>query len=155
MRLQQVAAGECKPRRTGGGARRAPAAWETRQLQQFGQTMQLSCNPAKYFVIANDQVQGSSPDCLAGGLKWALPTHALGPCVSAQCPLAFRAIFPCVPGTLDYAFCTGDKGGMVIPGEEEVTPYHGLCISHVALRTTFECEKVRTGDQTRRPAALL
>ena len=41
-----------------------------------GQTLQLSCNPAKYFVQAND-----------------------------FCPLAFRAVFPCDTGRKDVAFC--------------------------------------------------
>ena len=88
-----------------------PAAWELRQLQQFGQPMQRSCNPAKYFVMAND-----------------------------QCPLAFKAHFPCVLGRHDYPFCTGDKGGAVVPPEKDKkTPYHRLCASHATVRDVFRC----------------
>ena len=63
--------GKCKP-----VPGREPAPWELQQLRQFGHTMQLSCNPAKYFVQAND-----------------------------QCPLAYRAHFPCNPDRKDYKFC--------------------------------------------------
>jgi hypothetical protein len=54
----------------------SPAPWETHQLAQWGQTQQLSCNPAKYFVMAND-----------------------------LCPLAYRAHFPCDKTSKDYVFC--------------------------------------------------
>jgi len=132
-RLELVRQGSCPHGAAGGwsalaaGAREAPlplplplppAAWEARQLQQFGQTMQRSCNPATYFVMAND-----------------------------LCPLAFKAHFPCVPKRKDYAFCTGVRGGVVVEkaeegeeGEEHIkTPYHFLCVSHATVREVFRC----------------
>ena len=56
-RLELVRSGECTPRLASEKPRVVvePAEWELRQLHQFGQTQQLSCNPAKYFVQANDQ----------------------------------------------------------------------------------------------------
>jgi hypothetical protein len=82
QRLHMVKTGVCKP---APGAQ--PAAWESYWLTQFGHTMQLSCNPAKYFVQAND-----------------------------QCPLAFRANFPCDPARKDYKFCTSDGAyGTLVP----------------------------------------
>ena len=71
-RLQLTRQGDC-PARPG----RVPVDWELHQLAQWGQTLQLSCNPAKYFVQAND-----------------------------LCPLAYRAHFPCKEGDRDYVFCT-------------------------------------------------
>ena len=90
-RLELVRSGQCVPRLVTEEPRvtAEPAAWELRQLQQFGQTQQLSCNPAKYFVQAND-----------------------------QCPLAFRAHFPCEFGTKDYDFCTGRLGGAIVKGPD-------------------------------------
>ena len=71
-RLDLVRSNECPTR-----ANRRPAAWEAHQLLQWGQTQQLSCNPAKYFVQAND-----------------------------QCPLAYRAHYgPCDTHDKDYHFC--------------------------------------------------
>ena len=82
MRLQSVSSGKCAS-----NPKQWAAAWELQQLDQFGQAMQPSCNPAKYFVQAND-----------------------------MCPAAFRAHFPCQPGTHDYVFCTGRWGGAVVKG---------------------------------------
>ena len=86
-RLAQVQRGDCLPQHTPSGSLAAPAAWEARQLIQFGQTQQLSCDPAKHFVPAND-----------------------------QCPLAFRAHFPCDNNTKDYGFCSGKYGGALVKG---------------------------------------
>jgi len=71
VRLGLVTSGACPADPT-----KEMAAWEVLQHRQFGQTQQLSCNPAKYFVQAND-----------------------------MCPLAFRAHFPCVKHSKDYEFC--------------------------------------------------
>ena len=90
-RLALVKDGECAARDG-----RAPAAWESKQLMQYGQTQQLSCNPAKYFVQAND-----------------------------QCPLAYRAHYPCDEAKKDYVFCTSN--------------YHKMCASHEVLRDCFHC----------------
>ena len=107
-RLAKVKTGECKP-----DPDRPPAEWERRQLDQFGHTQQLSCNPA-------------SP--------------VTGYPVAAQtCPGGFRAHFPCKPGTLDYGFCIGVWGGTVLNGEQYA--FHELCISHAMLRQVFECMK--------------
>jgi hypothetical protein len=59
--------------------------WERWQLSQFGQTQQLSCNPALYFAQA-----------------------------MLKCPQALRMHFPCDPTKLDYDYCTGKFGGMVV-----------------------------------------
>lgn len=76
-RLGLVKDGTCPSRMLSDGVTpRQPAPWEARQLKQFGQTQQLSCNPAKYFVMAND-----------------------------QCPGAYRAHFPCKEERKDYQFC--------------------------------------------------
>jgi len=116
-RLGLVARAQCAAqvvgaRADGGDVVAPPRAWEARQLQQRGQTMQLSCNPAKYFVVAND-----------------------------QCPFAFKANFPCDPAQPDYDFCTGAAGGAVVyPKVSKVpTPYHKLCGSHAMIRDTFKC----------------
>jgi hypothetical protein len=68
---------------------------------QFGQTQQLSCNPAKYFVQAND-----------------------------QCPLAFRAHFPCDPTKKDDKFCHGEYGGAIVKGP--TGPRCEPCVVHLA-----------------------
>ncbi|KAL1507404.1 hypothetical protein AB1Y20_008246 [Prymnesium parvum] len=86
-RLQQVKRGECVPAVLRDGSAKPPAVWEEKQLRQYGQTQQISCNPAKYFVQAND-----------------------------QCPLAYKAVFPCDPNKKDYNFCTGKWGGAVVKG---------------------------------------
>ena len=84
-RLDLVRKRRCKPRLNGARQPVAPAAWETLQFNQFGQPLQLSCNPALYFPLAN-----------------------------TKCPMAYKAHFPCVQGTLDYDFCTGARGGMEV-----------------------------------------
>eukprot|EP00966_Prymnesium_polylepis_P324923 7380920-Prymnesium_polylepis.3 len=102
MRLQAVRDGVCKP----SGA--PPAPWEQRQLDQFGDTQQLSCNPASPttgFTVAN-----------------------------SQCPLAYRAHFPCHEDDLDYEFCTGAKGGMDVKKNGHIVPYHELCLGHDMFR---------------------
>ena len=116
-RLGLVASAKCSSqvvgvRADGGDLLAPPKAWEARQQQQRGQTMQLSCNPAKYFVIAND-----------------------------QCPFAFKANFPCDPAQPDFDFCTGARDGAVVyPKISKVpTPYHKLCGSHAMVRDTFKC----------------
>jgi hypothetical protein len=76
-RLEMVRSGQCLPRKSAEGVLVAPASWEAHWLRQFGQTMQFSCNPAKYFPLAND-----------------------------KCPLAYRAHFPCVSGRRDHQFCS-------------------------------------------------
>ena len=152
-RLEDVRNGVCKP--SGNG----PAPWEQRQLDQFGDTQQLSCNPASLttgFTVAN-----------------------------GQCPLAYRAHFPCVAGTLDFQFCTGENGGADVkkdgmcteptvmrralatprrrlrtfhrlsaafrvhslrqlarfhrPLAGHIVPYHELCMGHDLFRRVFEC----------------
>ena len=120
-RLDLVRRGECSPGVTAEGDPLPPAEWETRQLQQFGQTMQLSCNPAKYFVIAND-----------------------------KCPIAYKAHWPCQQGTRDYEFCTGTRDGTLVPPKEPdapmptiKTPFHLLCESHESIRSTFRCNHPR------------
>jgi len=87
-RLQMVRDGQCTPRVLASGELRPPADWEMLQLSQFGQTQQFSCNPAKYFVQANE-----------------------------QCPLAYKSNFPCDKDALDYNMCTGRWGGAVVKGE--------------------------------------
>ena len=87
MRLDKVKTGDCKPTVDEDGNSVPPAPWERWQLAQFGQTQQLSCNPAKYFVQAND-----------------------------KCPEAFKAHFPCDETKADYRFCDGTYGGMVVNG---------------------------------------
>ena len=88
-RLDQVRSGTCtaKHREAPPWGPADPAAWELRQLEQFGQSMQSSCNPAKYFTQAND-----------------------------MCPFAYKAHFPCNPNTLDYKFCKGTWGGAIVKG---------------------------------------
>ena len=70
-RLAKVMSGACK--RTPGAM---AAEWETRQMKQFGGTLQLSCDPAS----------------LETGFTVAMGT----------CPAAFRMHFPCVEGAPDY-----------------------------------------------------
>lgn len=69
-----VADGTCKR-----DPAKGPAEWETYWLKQFGQPMQRSCNPAKFFPYAN-----------------------------TNCPIAFRSHFICNPGMKDYDFCISD-----------------------------------------------
>ena len=107
-RLEKVMHGECKASPT-----KSPAAWEQRQLSQFGDTQHLSCNPASTvtgFTVAN-----------------------------GQCPEAYRAHFPCDPNTLDYDFCTGKKNGADVKKNGVIVPYHMLCMGHDMLRKVFEC----------------
>ena len=57
-RLDAVRSRECFPatsRWDEGRIVRPPAAWESRQLLQYGPVQQRSCNPAKYFVIGIGQ----------------------------------------------------------------------------------------------------
>ena len=82
-----VAQGSCPLRPTVDASSRQPVAWEQWQLEQYGQTQQLSCNPAKYFTIA-----------------------------MTKCPQALRMNFPCDPNKLDYDFCNCKIGGMVVAG---------------------------------------
>ena len=87
-RLEKVRTRECAPATLLGGAPKPPQDWELRQLHQYGQTQQYSCNPAKYFVQAND-----------------------------KCPLAYKANFPCDPLKKDDHFCSGRWGGAVVKGD--------------------------------------
>ena len=84
-RLEKVKSGECRVPTEHDGSPRMPALWERWQLSQFGQTQQLSCNPALYFTQA-----------------------------MLKCPQALRMHFPCDPTKLDYDYCTGKFGGMVV-----------------------------------------
>lgn len=69
-------------------------AWERWQVAQYGQPQQLSCNPAKYFALA-----------------------------ITQCPESLRVQFPCDPSKLDYNFCTGKSGGVVVKGPAGLRAY--------------------------------
>ena len=108
-RLAKVMSGDCKLR----SANSAPADWETYQMRQFGDTMQLSCNPASTQT----------------GF-----TVAMG-----ACPEAFRLHFPCIPGALDYRICSGEFFGMDVKKDGVIVPYHRLCGGHDMLRRVFEC----------------
>lgn len=77
-RLDRIKDGTCHARTEPNGAPTPPAPWESHWLRQYGQTLHRSCNPAKYFVIAND-----------------------------KCPLAYRAHYPCKPTDKDYKMCSG------------------------------------------------
>lgn len=125
-RLHQVKTGECV---VPYGSE--PAAWEEHQFDQYGQTLQLACNPAS---------------------KTTGFTAAMG-----TCPEAFRMHFPCrsIVGDWDHRICTGEWFGTEIlktcgphdgdncvsqkPGEGEIRPYHRLCMGHDVLRKIFEC----------------
>ena len=79
--MAKVMSGDCKL--TPG---KAPAAWEVHQMRQFGDTLQLSCDPASAttgFTVA------------MGG-----------------CPEAFRMHFPCKEKDQDVKVCTGEWFGM-------------------------------------------
>ncbi|KAL1499595.1 hypothetical protein AB1Y20_011794 [Prymnesium parvum] len=128
-RLELVRVEKCKVPHSASGKVAKPAAWELKQLSQFGQTMQLSCNPAKYFVQAND-----------------------------QCPLAYRAHFPCEWGTKDYDFCTGRIGGAIVKGptgprgvvwETPGTPPNYLTFYTIKVTTALTDEQVEMIPQTR------
>ena len=113
-RLERVTDGTCKPRKSDDGSVMAPAAWESHWLREYGQTMQLSCNPAKYFALAND-----------------------------NCPMAYKPVFPCDPNRKDYQFCASGYHDLCdahnsirtiflcgedenVDGEWEVTPRAGV-----------------------------
>ena len=109
-RIEKVMSGKCKT--THG---KSPAAWELRHKQQFGPTLQLSCDPASTttgFTVA------------MGG-----------------CPEAFRMHFPCIPGDPDYEVCTGDWFGEDVKKDGVIVPFHRLCGGHDVLRKMFECVK--------------
>ena len=107
-RLAKVMSGDCKL-----GYAKEPAQWEKRQMNQFGDTLQLSCNPAS----------------LVTGFTVVMGT----------CPAGFRMHFPCVPGSNDYRICTGEWFGMDVKKDGNIVPYHRLCGGHDVLRRMFEC----------------
>ena len=92
---------------------KSPAEWEEKQFQEFGPTQQLSCNPAS--------------------------TTTGFPIAAGQCPLAFRAHFPCIDDRFDYEFCTGARGGMDVKKDKVIVPFHELCMGHDMFRRVFEC----------------
>ena len=110
-RLAKVMAGDCKVTKG-----KAPAAWETFQMEQFGPSLQLSCNPAS-------------------------PTTGFVP-VMSTCPEAFRMNFPCIKGDPDYEICTGEWFGMDVKKDGNIVPFHRLCGGHDVLRKLFECTTV-------------
>jgi len=107
-RLEKVRKGICKLRYG-----KQPAKWELRQREQFGPTLQLTCNPA-------------SPTT---GFAVAMMT----------CPEAFRIHFPCKAGELDYKICTGELFGADVKKDGHIVPFHRLCGGHDVLRRMFEC----------------
>ena len=109
-RLGQVVSGDCKFT-----ADRAPAQWETFQMQQFGPALQLSCDPAST-LTGFTVVMGS-------------------------CPEGFRMHFPCISGDSDYQICTGEMFGMDVKDDGILVPFHRLCGGHDMLRRMFECTK--------------
>lgn len=76
-RIAKVKSGSCKLR----SYAKLPAAWETRQLEQFGDTLALTCNPA-------------SPTT---GFKKVMEV----------CPAGFRMHFPCIEGDPDVVMACG------------------------------------------------
>ena len=125
VRLQQVIDGTCKPAITADGSQKPPADWELRELQQFGPTQQLSCNPAS--LVTGFTV------------------------VTTTCPLAFRTHFPCDPNSLDYEFCTGARNGADVKKDGHIVAYHKLCMGHDTFRRMFEC----VDPKPRRPGTNL
>ena len=109
-RLEKVMNGHCQPTRL-----KEPAAWEKWQMQQFGPSLQLSCDPANAFT-------GFVP--------------AMG-----GCPEAFRIHFPCQQGSPDYEVCTGEWFGMDVKKDGKIVAFHRLCGGHDVLRKIFECVK--------------
>lgn len=108
QRLAKVKSGECKAQ-----TNKQPADWELFQLQQFGPTLTLTCNPA-------------SPDT---GFVPAMKT----------CPESFRMHFPCIEGDQDYEICTGALFGADVKKDGNIVPFHRLCAGHDVLRRMFEC----------------
>jgi len=107
-RLAKVKQGSCKPI-----FGKEPADWELFQMKQFGQTLQLSCDPAS-------------------------PTTGFAAAIGG-CAAAFRLHFPCKYGSPDYEICSGEWFGMVVKKEEPVVPFHRLCGGHDVLRKIFSC----------------
>ena len=107
-RLEKVMDGRCRLHQG-----RAAAAWEMHQFNQFGPTLQLSCNPAS-------------------------PTTGFT-VVMGTCPEGFRMHFPCKAGDHDFAICTGQNFGMDVKKDGNIVPYHRLCGGHDVLRRMFEC----------------
>lgn len=90
-RLAKVMSSDCKTTRN-----KAPAAWETWQMQQFGPTLQLSCDPAS-------------------------PTTGFTT-VMGTCPAGFRFHFPCIEGAKDY---TVRRDSNRVPSSAKLEPQTG------------------------------
>mmetsp|Transcript_56357 Transcript_56357/g.111874 ORF Transcript_56357/g.111874 Transcript_56357/m.111874 type:complete len:618 (-) Transcript_56357:1473-3326(-) len=117
-RIAKVKSGDCKMRTHG----KEPANWELRQLNQFGDTLPLSCNPAS--------------------------TTTGYTAVMGTCPAGTRIHFPCeaIANDPDHKFCTGEWFGTYVKTKDmtekdkgNLTPFHRLCAGHDVLRRMFEC----------------